>query len=423
MENLVTTPDGSLVPVLYKWDADIQSYIGLNSLETGSGHWMAALDDTLLSINSTQTSSQSVVQTAKDKTVLSWEGTITASLGSGRIQNLTFGLSPDATEGFDMGLDIPLPPATQPPISLDFAFSVSHPLFPRLRRDIREYGKLAQWSLNLRADNEDIKLTWDMSNIPDEDSVILKVDDKIVDMKKRDFLALSRGVYSITLEMATTGKFYRYPLKPGWNLFSFNSNKCFYEGQKPADQPACVELVDVKELGFDNLADWFTSLIKPNRPSDITWQQVTGDNGIMDRFLPANANSLHYMSPCFGYWVRIDEATGGAYLSIRESPFIYECGIPLHKGWNLVGYPMMEGYYDTDEVPNVPVPLGTKWNKVGTSAVSYVFGSIMGKCDYIMGPDGFYNPHLPKNANSLHYIAPGYGYWIKMRDEDELLYP
>ena len=41
----------------------------------------------------------------------------------------------------------------------------------------------------------------------------------------------------------------------------------------------------------------------------------------------------------------------------------------------------------------------------------------------IISEDGAYDPGLPSIFSSLHYVAPGYGCWIKMKEAAALVYP
>lgn len=221
---------------------------------------------------------------------------------------------------------------------------------------------------------------------------------------------------SIELSEATNN----FEMEPGWNLTSFSVSKCFYEGDIPDDQPECVELVNVNHLGFDRLADWFSSILIPNEQVDKTWITVIGPDGAMDSELPEVFNTLKYMSPCFGYQVRINEDTSGATLSLNGPLFNPSYPIHLHGGWNLVGFPLNVGYYDTDSPPDMPGV--ANWVKVDAPVAEFVFSSINGKYSIITGDNGAYDPALPPTFNSLHHVAPGLAFWIKMKEPADLLY-
>lgn len=205
-------------------------------------------------------------------------------------------------------------------------------------------------------------------------------------------------------------------LKSGWNLVSFPVSKCFYEGTPPVDQPECIELVNVKNLGFNTLAEWFDSVLKP----DNAWHIVIGKNGAMDNSLPHELHSLDYISPCSGYWVKIKEEVSDVTLSISGQIFDLECGIPLLEGWNLVGYPVTLGYYDT---MHPDIPWVKEWLKVEPPVMATILKGITGMYSLVLGEHGAYNPNFPTEFSSLHYIAPGLAYWVKMNEARDLIYP
>ena len=206
-----------------------------------------------------------------------------------------------------------------------------------------------------------------------------------------------------------------FTLKEGWNLISFSVNRCYYYGSEPAGQPGCVQTINVQSLGFNSLASWFDSVIFP---SD-SWLMVIGAYGAMDRNLPPEFHSLKYMSAISGYWVKIAQGKGGAEICLDGDAFNPNCAIPLTTGWNLAGYPINTGYYDTPNQPNIP---GVNWVKVNPPVAAYVFKSINGKYSMIIGKNGAYNPELPPEFSSLRYIIPSQAFWIKMTTPGDLKY-
>ncbi len=95
--------------------------------------------------------------------------------------------------------------------------------------------------------------------------------------------------------------------------------------------------------------------------------------------------------------------------------------IPLRTGaWNLFGYGVMKGYL----VSGMPTPAAPQlsglpaWTGVDNLAMTEPLQSIAGKYDRVIGNDGsgakLWNPSAPR-FSSLTYLAPGYGYWVKMK--------
>jgi len=68
------------------------------------------------------------------------------------------------------------------------------------------------------------------------------------------------------------------------------------------------------------------------------------------------------------------------------------------------------------------MPWVARWEKVAGPVTTHVFMSIDGLYSMIIGENGAYNPALPANFNSLHYIAPGCAYWINMKESSDLVY-
>lgn len=206
-------------------------------------------------------------------------------------------------------------------------------------------------------------------------------------------------------------------LKTGWNLISIPVAKCFYEGAYPANQPEYIEPVNIKDIGFNNLAEWFSSALNPYK----SWSMVIGEDGAMDSYLDPEFHSLKYISPLEGYWVKIKEGIAGAVLSLDGLLFDTTNPIALTEGWNLVGCPINKGYYDKEPPENIPWI--ANWEKVDGPVAKHVFKSIENKYSMIIGEDGVYNPDLSEEFNSLHYIVPGSAHWVKISEAADLIYP
>lgn len=207
-----------------------------------------------------------------------------------------------------------------------------------------------------------------------------------------------------------------YTLKEGWNLISFSVSKCFYYGNAPTDQPGCIQLVNLQSQNYNSLAEWFDTVIYPKN----SWVMVIGKEGAMARSLAPEFHSLKYMSSISGYWVKIAQGIGEAELCLDGTAFNPDCAISLAIGWNLVGYPLSNtGYYDTPDHPDIP---DVNWVKVEPPVAAYVFKSINGKYSMIIGEKGAYNPELPTEFSSLHYIAPCQAFWVKMEIPGDLKY-
>jgi len=100
--------------------------------------------------------------------------------------------------------------------------------------------------------------------------------------------------------------------------------------------------------------------------------------------------------------------------------------IPLKAGWNLFSFATNTCYY-IDEKPTVFIVDGIEFKKY--TSMDEILTSISGEYSIIFGYDTMprvYRPLLPMFSD-MTYMAPGYGYWIKVNedanfDEDGFIY-
>jgi hypothetical protein len=252
----------------------------------------------------------------------------------------------------------------------------------------------------------------------------------------------------VNLACATTFELY---LSENWNLISWNVAACFYQDPpgSPTDPlPDGTELINISDLGFDYMADWFTDLLKPCNPdfpdTEIPWRIVQGAHpggevAVMDSNVPSRFHTLKYMSAGYGYAIKLKEGTGGGTISLKGFPRLKpDAVLPLSQNWNMVGYLPGIGYYDTTPQPD-PLPCNhPEKNKVYATpdcwihkdppVVDYVFGSIAGEWRIIQGalPGGevtVADSAVPSRFWTLHHTSPGDGYYIKLNNDADLTYP
>jgi hypothetical protein len=96
--------------------------------------------------------------------------------------------------------------------------------------------------------------------------------------------------------------------------------------------------------------------------------------------------------------------------------------IPLRMGaWNLISYGILSGYYRGASPPGPPVAgsqiSGVAWDNVAALGDAFPLKSIEGKVDRVVGNDGKGNKLWMSSipASTLAYLAPGYGYWVRMK--------
>ncbi|MCB0031612.1 MAG: hypothetical protein KDE28_27060, partial [Anaerolineales bacterium] len=128
------------------------------------------------------------------------------------------------------------------------------------------------------------------------------------------------------------------------------------------------------------------------------YDRVLGESGIYDTSLPPVFNSLTEIHGGLGYMIRITE-TASVNLLVEGVSLPVTTPIPLHQGWNWVGY-----------VPTQTLPIET------------ALQSIAGQYQLVLGQDGTYDPDLPA-FSTLQEMSPGNGYMIYANAAITLTYP
>ncbi|UCD93852.1 MAG: T9SS type A sorting domain-containing protein, partial [Candidatus Zixiibacteriota bacterium] len=160
-----------------------------------------------------------------------------------------------------------------------------------------------------------------------------------------------------------------YNLPAGWNLISWNVDYTDEATAFISDFSGCVS----KVLGFDQGGLTYD----PNLIEFSTLEQV----------------DYHY-----GYWLRL---SCDAAFEICGYPVKHDDGIAVYSGWNLAGY------WPDDSLP-----------------VEDGLSSIYGCLDAVLGYDNGGLTWVPDNPdfNSLDYLKPGFGYWIRSDCDTMLAY-
>lgn len=138
----------------------------------------------------------------------------------------------------------------------------------------------------------------------------------------------------------------KIPLAQGWNLISFQVGKCIYEQQTPIlsiIDPNSVIQIEIERK--NSLKAWLlddqNSPIRDSADSNKVgeWQRITAfdENGglLLDKDIPEFANSLHYLSCGYGYWIKMNES---GFLLLKGRFISPDVILNLKKGWNLAGY-------------------------------------------------------------------------------------
>jgi hypothetical protein len=207
----------------------------------------------------------------------------------------------------------------------------------------------------------------------------------------------------------------KIPLHEGWNLISFSTDRCFYVGSKP-DISWIDELVyeQVTNIGkvFDSISNSFSI--------------VHGFDNEPRTYNPLNpiATTMRYIAPGYGYWIKVKETApfdgdGYIYLEIGGEVLDNNYAIPLNPGWNLIGYTGNDIRY-TGSIPEVSFPDNPGKTPV-TNLLDDVFFSIHDNLSIVQGFDTEPRALNPENeiTSNMKYVGPGYGYWIKIKENSQ----
>jgi hypothetical protein len=177
--------------------------------------------------------------------------------------------------------------------------------------------------------------------------------------------------YNISKDFTFIKK-YPIPLEPGWNLISLPLNQ--------TDIDLGIILEDI--FGEYDAVQWFNVT-----DSADPWKHNTTFKTI--------GSDLQGLNNTMGFWIHITNPAGvtffinGTALDAGNIP-----DIPLHKGWNLVGYPSLIGYNRTDGMNNLN--FGGDVNCIQWYNATSKTWHFMGESDY---------------------FRKGMGYWIHATDD------
>ena len=128
-----------------------------------------------------------------------------------------------------------------------------------------------------------------------------------------------------------------------------------------------------------------------------SYNRILGEDGTYDTGIPSSFNTLQEMFPGKAYWIH---ATATVTWIITGTIVPADTPIPLHVGWNWLGY-----------LPEASQP------------VTQALASIEGSYTRVIGDDGSFVTTLPPSFNTLKSMEPGKGYLIYMTEPATLTYP
>ncbi|KPA17903.1 hypothetical protein MHK_001879 [Candidatus Magnetomorum sp. HK-1] len=210
------------------------------------------------------------------------------------------------------------------------------------------------------------------------------------------------------------------PLVKGLNIFSFTVNKVFYDSNSP---PGVNTLSNADFVKVGRLDDVLSSI--EGSYSIIRNFDVNGGLDY-DPLVPTFFNTLHYLASGYAYRINMSKPANLILKGIRAQK---TDTLQLSEGWNLVGCWHSDLQYIKQPLSLFKFPPNAKQVKV--TSIKNIFQQIDGYYSIIRYPYGrddsssealILDPELADSENSLNFIAPGHGFWIKLKSSQTLHY-
>lgn len=223
----------------------------------------------------------------------------------------------------------------------------------------------------------------------------------------------------------------RYPIRTGaWNLVSYGVDTAWSAG---ATQPATaltgatVNWAPSSGPLLSDLAKAFPLASIAGKFDRILANNGTGGTRMLVAGGPSNLSSLQ---PGLGYLVKASpSAQELAWMTVPGNPVSAGATIDVPQGYALLGFwdegnrYRADGFNDNTQLASlrtlVENGVGTPSTAVG-AGIGQVWSSISGRFDRTIMYDGggakIFIQAIPPQFNTMKFIAPGYGYWIKVTD-------
>jgi hypothetical protein len=187
------------------------------------------------------------------------------------------------------------------------------------------------------------------------------------------------GTDSITVSVIILNT-HSISLVPGWNLVSFNTH------------PTNTDIADVLASISGKYALVYAWV-------DGAWRHYAPGVGYGD--------TLATLDETMGFWIYMDQAATLTVTGTTPTP----SGIPLHAGWNLLGFPGASGQ---------ALPGGFTDHDVALANINLVMAM---HANQTVDPWLLYDPLAPSYVNDLLALEPGWGYWISVDADDTWTVP
>lgn len=225
------------------------------------------------------------------------------------------------------------------------------------------------------------------------------------------------------------------PLHRGWNLISYTVNTVWYRGS--VAPTGLLDGVSKVRIEGDSWGEFFSAARFKGSASNMIAAQVKHPNGewkYYGNFQAEYRSSLDYISPGEGLWINMKQADvlilkGNSVASskrvIPDGGNTYP-SITLNSGWNLVGILPQTRFYQVGWEPDISTPSDLVNSRVyGSVRATLMAAFNFNETEFdkiaaiqVMYSNGIkaYESSVPERYQSLRYVQPGSGAWIRVKD-------
>ncbi|UCE19535.1 MAG: T9SS type A sorting domain-containing protein [Gemmatimonadota bacterium] len=174
------------------WAWQVGGYMPVSEIDPGAAVWLLAESPGTVCFSCDSLEALKTTSNMPKLTDPSWKASIHLE-STGERKTLEFGVHEDATAGIDRGFDVAVPPLPPGDNVRTLQFEGENDLGVNFWRDIRG-SENARWSLVFDSESE-ILLSWEVSEIPQDLSILLKTATEQIDMRAQTELQLHEGSY------------------------------------------------------------------------------------------------------------------------------------------------------------------------------------------------------------------------------------
>jgi hypothetical protein len=203
-------PESSVIPPIYTYNPSSFGYEEKTAIEPGKGYWILALNECILTLNSTSAAPAKKNTTQSPQTAkMDWVVPIHFITNKG-IKDMALGIQMNASDGFDPYIDTAMPPSlgmdTKQP---EASFQIEDRLVNRLSRDIKRDENNVVWKMNVESQQDDVELAWDSSSVPSEKDLYFQCEGSEINMRYQKNVKILSGKHTVVFTLKN-----RIPTKP-----------------------------------------------------------------------------------------------------------------------------------------------------------------------------------------------------------------